>query len=129
MTKNIEDVRLARIERALRTVTDPCTAAAGLPLSIVDLGLIRDIEVNGDHVELQVTLTEPGCPFLHRVLDAIYRSLDHLDEVRSVHVQLTWAPPWTPNDLSPFARHKLHRARQRMTNRMNPTSPISLILK
>lgn len=129
MTENADSARLARIERALRTVTDPCMAAAGLPLSVVDLGLVRNIEVDGDHVKLQLTLTEPGCPFSHRILDAVYRSLDRLEGIGTVHVQLTWAPPWTPNDLSPFARHKLHRARQRMAQRTTRIFPLSLTLE
>ena len=50
-------VNEAAVIEALRPVQDP-----ELHRSIVDLGMIRDVVVNGDAVSLTVVLTIPGCP-------------------------------------------------------------------
>ncbi|MEW6016263.1 MAG: metal-sulfur cluster assembly factor [Candidatus Zixiibacteriota bacterium] len=42
---------------ALRECYDP-----EIPINVVDLGLIYDIRINGDRVEIDMTLTAPGCP-------------------------------------------------------------------
>jgi radical SAM protein len=80
-----------RVTEALRTVIDP-----ELGLSVVDLGLIYGIAIEGGRVGVTMTLTAPGCP-LHEVLaDWVRRAVLGLAGVEQVDVTLTFDPPWTP---------------------------------
>jgi len=46
---------------ALDEIVDPCSAANGTNFSIVDMGLLDAIEVNGDTVTVRMHLTSPEC--------------------------------------------------------------------
>ena len=49
-------VSIEEIQEALRDVYDP-----EIPVNVLDLGLIYDIQLNGNQVYVQMTLTAPGC--------------------------------------------------------------------
>ena len=85
---------------ALRTVFDP-----EIPVNLYDLGLIYDIEQkeNGD-VGILMTLTTPACPVAGQMPSQVAETLAAVDGVGSVHVTLTWNPPWTPEQMSEDAR-------------------------
>jgi radical SAM protein len=80
-----------RVTEALRAVVDP-----ELGLSVVDLGLIYGVAVEGGTVRVTMTLTAPGCP-LHGVMtDWVRRAVLGMPGVEEVDVRLTFDPPWTP---------------------------------
>jgi radical SAM protein len=80
-----------QVTDALRAVLDP-----ELSLSVVELGLIYGIAIDGGTVRITMTLTAPGCP-LHEVLtDWVRRAVRELPGVEQVEVRLTFDPPWTP---------------------------------
>lgn len=103
-------------------------AAAGLRLSITDLGLVRSVRIRGRHADVEVAFTEPGCPFSHHVLSAIYEALDDFTDIDSIQVRPSWSPPWTPSDIVPEARERLEEARLRMAKRA-PHGSIPMILR
>lgn len=83
------------ILEAIRQVYDP-----EIPVSIVDLGLIYEVEVHGDEVRVVMTLTNPGCglsPFIAREVEA---RVEEVEGVGAVHVEITFDPPWTPARMS-----------------------------
>jgi metal-sulfur cluster biosynthetic enzyme len=94
-----------RVIDALRDVYDPCCADRGI--SVVDMGLIEDVHVDGAHVRVGVVLTTGWCPFVAALSDAIPSRLRELDGVDSVAVEVLWDPVWTPERLSPSAREEL----------------------
>jgi metal-sulfur cluster biosynthetic enzyme len=80
-----------QVTEALRTVLDP-----ELSLSVVDLGLIYGVAIEGRTVRITMTLTARGCP-LHEVLtDWVRRAVLAVPGVGHVDVSLTFDPPWTP---------------------------------
>lgn len=69
-------------------------------VSIVDLGLIYDVRVNGSSVEVDMTLTMRGCPMSQPMaLDATAK-IESLDWVEDATVNIVWDPPWTPERIS-----------------------------
>lgn len=79
------------VREALRSVFDP-----ELGLSVVELGLVYGIEVDGRAVTVTMTLTTPGCP-IHDVMPAwVGQAVGQLPGVERVDVRLTFDPPWTP---------------------------------
>jgi FeS assembly SUF system protein len=94
-----EPDREAVIE-ALRTVYDP-----EIPVNIYELGLIYDLRLPGQGaVEIDMTLTAPGCPVAEDMPDMVKEAVEIVPGVRSVKVELVWDPPWDPSRMSEIAR-------------------------
>ncbi|MDZ7688990.1 MAG: iron-sulfur cluster assembly protein [Halobacteriales archaeon] len=49
------------IRDALRDIVDPCSAATGSDLDIVEMGLVESVEVEDDEVIVEMRLTTPAC--------------------------------------------------------------------
>lgn len=98
-----EDPRTARVVEALRSVLDP-----ELGVSVVDLGLVYGIAIDGDRVRVSLTMTSPACPMAELVVrdaeEAVRRSVP---EVPEVAVLLVWEPAWDPTRMSDAARRQL----------------------
>ena len=90
---------------ALREVYDPCCADRGV--SIVDMGLVEDLRIDGSHVDVDLVLTTGWCPFVVAMNTAIPDRLMQLDGVEEVDVKVVWDPVWTMDRLSESARAKL----------------------
>jgi metal-sulfur cluster biosynthetic enzyme len=105
MTDAAGPVSAERVLAALRDVYDPCCADRGI--SIVDMGVVEDVRVDGGHVEVDLVLTTGWCPFVTSMSTAIPERLQGVDGVETVDVQVVWDPVWTMERLSPSAREKL----------------------
>jgi metal-sulfur cluster biosynthetic enzyme len=90
------------VMKALSEVMDP-----ELGLSLVDLGLIYDVQIADDKVDVKMTLTAPGCP-LHSIMrQSAQKRLEGLDGVKGANVQIVWDPPWRPEMMSENAKKQL----------------------
>lgn len=90
---------------ALRDVFDPCCADRGV--SIVDMGLVEDVRLQGSHVAVDLVLTTGWCPFVASMSSAIPDRLRKVEGVETVDVRVVWDPVWTMERLSDSARAKL----------------------
>jgi metal-sulfur cluster biosynthetic enzyme len=101
------DVRLdeATIVDALGDVYDPCCAERGL--SVVDMGLVEDVHIEGSNVRIELVLTTGWCPFVASLSATIPDRLRQLRGVENVEVHVLWDPVWTSDRLSPKARGEL----------------------
>jgi metal-sulfur cluster biosynthetic enzyme len=90
---------------ALRGVYDPCCADRGI--SIVDMGVVEDVRLDGSHVDVDLVLTTGWCPFVASMSSAIPDRLKRVDGVETVDVQVVWDPVWTMDRLSESARAEL----------------------
>ena len=79
------------ISEALSEVIDP-----EMGISVTELGLIYGIERKQGHVEVTMTLTSPGCPVAPEIMAAVHRATLSVEDVESVHVNLTFSPLWNP---------------------------------
>lgn len=78
--------------RALKVVYDP-----EIPVNIVDLGLVYDVEVHENGVvDVTMTLTAIGCPAQDVVKADAEMAVMRLPGVQGVNVEFVWTPPWTP---------------------------------
>lgn len=91
-----------RIWRWLAEVPDPEVPA----LSVVDLGMIRDVHVTGDSVEVDVSPTYTGCPATEAIENDILEKL-RLEGVRGASVKRVLSPPWTTDWITEEGREKL----------------------
>ncbi len=84
------------VREAVREVEDP-----ELELSLVGLGLVYDIRLEqreipdeGQHCEIDLTLTSPGCPVAPEIMAAVHLAALSVEGVESVHINLVWNPHW-----------------------------------
>jgi metal-sulfur cluster biosynthetic enzyme len=91
--------------RALDECYDPC--CQDRKISVVDMGLIEDIEIQTRDVRIKMILTTGWCPFAARLLDMIKENVGNLPAVDEVHVEVVWDTTWTPDRMSSEAREKL----------------------
>ncbi|MFW6079312.1 MAG: metal-sulfur cluster assembly factor [Gemmatimonadota bacterium] len=90
------------VRKALRTVKDP-----ELNLDLVVLGLVYDIDVQGDHVHTKISLTSPMCPAAQQIIDDARSAVEGVEGVDSADVELTFEPRWTPERMDPIVRASL----------------------
>jgi metal-sulfur cluster biosynthetic enzyme len=74
---------------ALRGVMDP-----EIPIDVVELGLIYDVRVRGDQVEVDMTLTSMGCPCHDLIVDDVRTAAEGVPGVQHAEVTVVWDPPW-----------------------------------
>ena len=91
------------ITEALRSVYDP-----EIPVNVVDLGLIYDVQVNeGGNVYVQMTLTFPGCGMGPFIAQQAEWAIQDLEGVEEVEIEMVFEPPWTPELISEEAKAQL----------------------
>ena len=89
---------------ALKTVFDP-----EIPVDIYELGLIYKVDINDErHVDVEMTLTAPGCPVAGEMPTWVEDAAMKVDGVKSVKVNLVFDPPWTASRMSEEAKLELN---------------------
>jgi metal-sulfur cluster biosynthetic enzyme len=91
-----------QVYEALQDCYDP-----EIPVNIVDLGLVYDVEINGETVAVKMTLTAPGCGMGTMIASDARQRILALDDVVDATVDLVWDPPWNPSMISEEAKQKL----------------------
>ncbi|MBS7803474.1 SUF system Fe-S cluster assembly protein [Rhizobiales bacterium TNE-4] len=85
---------------ALKTVYDP-----EIPADIYELGLIYRVDINDErHVNIDMTLTAPGCPVAGEMPGWVENAVSMVEGVKSVTVNMTFDPPWDQSRMSDEAR-------------------------
>ena len=90
------------INDILETVKDPEVPV----LSILDLGVVRGTEVNGDKVKVVITPTYTGCPAMDMIEANIRKALKTAG-YQDITVETILSPPWTTDWLSEAGKEKL----------------------
>jgi probable FeS assembly SUF system protein SufT len=88
----------------LRTVYDP-----EIPVNIVELGLVyacksETLPEGGQRVDIQMTLTAPGCGMGEILVADVKEKVERIPTVREADVELTFDPPWNQSMMSEAAR-------------------------
>ncbi|MBN8870720.1 MAG: metal-sulfur cluster assembly factor [Solirubrobacterales bacterium] len=86
----------------LHEVIDP-----EIGLDIVELGLLRSVEIEGGVARVEFTVTTPACPLSSYIENEIRSCLWQLPDLREVEVECVYQPAWTPEDMSEKAKTAL----------------------
>ncbi|MGA8172115.1 MAG: SUF system Fe-S cluster assembly protein [Methylocystis sp.] len=90
----------AEIVKALKTVFDP-----EIPADVYELGLIYRIDIADDgNVEIDMTLTAPGCPVAGEMPIWVRNAVSAVPGVVDVNVRMVFDPPWDQSRMSDEAR-------------------------
>jgi metal-sulfur cluster biosynthetic enzyme len=88
------------VYQELKQVFDP-----EIPVNIVDLGLVYDVEVQDNGVcSITMTLTSQACPEARTIPDVVKRRVNALPGVQGTEVQIVWELQWTPQRISSEGR-------------------------
>lgn len=89
---------------ALKSVYDP-----EIPVDVYELGLIYRVDVSDARdVEIDMTLTAPGCPVAEHMPRWVEDAVRSVDGVGDVKVNMVFEPPWDPSRMSDEARVALN---------------------
>ncbi|BAO55627.1 1,2-phenylacetyl-CoA epoxidase subunit PaaD [Nonlabens marinus] len=98
----IQDLNISEeLLEILESVKDPEIPV----LNVVDLGVIRDVEVNGKEITIKLTPTYSGCPAMDVIGDDLERAFEK--EGYTTNVQLIMSPPWTTDWITERGRKAL----------------------
>lgn len=87
---------------ALREVYDP-----EIPVNIVDLGLVYEVDIKPKRVDVKMTLTAMGCPMAGDVMADVRDHLIDIPGIEDAGVELVYDPPWSPERMTEEARWEL----------------------
>jgi metal-sulfur cluster biosynthetic enzyme len=106
-----------QVLESLRNVYDP-----EIPVNIVDLGLVYEVRIKpamqiaselaqpaagAEDVEIDMTLTSPGCPSHVTIGNDVKNTVEKLPGVQFVTVNFIWQPQWGPERISEEGRKLL----------------------
>ncbi len=91
------------LNKALEDVIDP-----ELYVDIVSLGLVYGYEVKDGVLKVIMTLTFPGCPYGPTLKEMVKERIEEENLYKSVEVELTFDPPWSPDKIDPDIRAALN---------------------
>jgi metal-sulfur cluster biosynthetic enzyme len=94
-----------RVVEVLRGVYDPC--CRDREISVVDMGLLHAVAVDGDEAKVELVLTTGWCPFVLDLVQSIQERVQSLPEIGDATVDVVWDEAWTSDRLSEDARRKL----------------------
>lgn len=86
----------------LRTCYDP-----EIPVNIVDLGLVYNVQVLEQKVDIKMTLTARGCSMGDYIASEAEQKLLELPNVQEANVEIVWEPSWEPSMMSAEAKKTL----------------------
>ena len=87
---------------ALAGVYDPCCREKGI--SVLDMGLVRSVQVEEGVAKVELLLTSGWCPFAAGVLTEVKEQILGQPGISDAEVSIVWDEAWTTDRLSPRAR-------------------------
>lgn len=78
-----------------------------IPIDIVNLGLIYGVNVEDSRVNVNMTMTSPGCPAAQQIVTEARLLIEDLPDVEEANIEIVWDPPWTPEMMSEAAKESL----------------------
>lgn len=94
---------------ALREVIDPCSIAAGEPLDIVEMGLVRDVRVTDVDVEVELWVTSPLCTQIGLIRERAAVAVHQATGIPGVRCIVDPRGEWLPSDITDEARRRMRR--------------------
>jgi metal-sulfur cluster biosynthetic enzyme len=102
---------LRPLRDALRRVVDPCSIATGVPVDVLDMGLVSDLRLDGGTAYAELIVTSPLCMQIGLIAERVRGVLAEVDGVDSVEVTVDARAEWWPGMMAASARERLRAVR------------------
>jgi metal-sulfur cluster biosynthetic enzyme len=99
------------VREALNSIVDPCSVTAGAPAGLVDMGLVRSIDLYAGHADVTIGVTEPMCLMGAIFLRDVRSILASLDGIDSFDVRFDHHLRWDESMMAPSYRIALRAKR------------------
>lgn len=99
------------VDAALRRIVDPCSIATGVPINLVEMGLVLSAERQGTTASIKLQLTSNICMQIGIIEAKIYEEVGTIPGVSEVVVDIDHEAEWLPSMVAPGAQQAL-RARR-----------------
>ena len=94
------EIKEEQIIECIKTVMDP-----EIPVNLYDLGLIYEIKISDKNdVIINMTLTNPNCPVAGSMPEKVGKSIERLNNLSTIKVNLVWYPKWDKDLMSDEAK-------------------------
>jgi metal-sulfur cluster biosynthetic enzyme len=108
-------ISAAAVRALLNEIIDPCSAAAGCPAGLDEMGLVRAVEMretaSGTDIRVVIGVTEYGCLMGAPFANEAYKRLQALPGAASITVELDGEFDWDRDDMRADYRERLKRHR------------------
>jgi metal-sulfur cluster biosynthetic enzyme len=121
MTKTEGRTSEERVRDALRGIVDPCSAANGSNLDIVEMGLLKSVEIDDNEVRIEMRLTTPACHMVPYFIEEIEEHVGALSGIESVEVETDDGMQWNTEMMSEEAKEKRQTVIDRQMSRYTET--------
>jgi len=88
-----------QVIEVLKKVQDP-----EIQYDIWSLGLVYNVEIEGNKVKILMTFTSPMCPYGPVLMDDVRRQVSAINGVGEVVIELTFSPAWGPDRMTEEAK-------------------------
>jgi metal-sulfur cluster biosynthetic enzyme len=109
------------VRAALRRVVDPCSIATGVPIDLIDMGLVREVTVRDGAVSVTLQLTSPFCLQIGQITEQIQHTVAAATGIAAVTVEIDHHAEWMPEYMATHSRDALRRLRP-MRHEPRPSS-------
>lgn len=82
-----------KVIEALKQCNDP-----ELEMNVWFLGLVYNIDIDGDNVKITMTFTTPFCPYGPALLELIKSKVKEIAVAKEVDIEVVFEPKWEPNE-------------------------------
>ena len=95
-------IKKEEIIKILKKCYDP-----EIPIDVWNLGLIYDMKISKNVINIIMTLTTPGCTMANHIADNIKNEILKHPNVKDVHIEISFDPIWEPEMITDFGKEKL----------------------
>jgi len=118
-------VSVIRVKEALQEVLDPCSVGRGVPAGLVDMGMVKAVEVGSTPdghavVAVELRITSPACTFQPYFEREVRERLGGLPAVGEVRIAWDREFDWSDDEMSPALKQRLREKRQRLLTLAHP---------
>lgn len=105
------------VRERLDEIVDPCSEARGTDISIVEMGLLKSIEVDGGTVHVELRITSPSCMMVGYFIEQAEERVGKLSGVEEVTLETDAGLSWREEMMSEEAKERRRRHQQALAER------------
>jgi metal-sulfur cluster biosynthetic enzyme len=101
---------LQQVKAALNRVADPCSIATGVPIGLCDMGMLKDVSIDGNNVDVVLRLTSPICWQAGNIIEAVEKQLREIMS-GTVKCAIDHSAEWMPHMMADESKRRLRQMR------------------
>lgn len=105
------------VRNELDEIVDPCSEARGTDISIVEMGLLRKIEINDGTVHIELRITSPSCMMVGYFIEQAQERVGTLPGVDEVTLETDAGFNWRDDMMAPEAKERRRNHQQALAEK------------